>query len=78
MVLTLGKDYDYVRYEFDLPRLKALNAYQKQYPPAEVGIQRLCQILEAFMGIEDSPSFDDVESDDDNMMDDLMNFPQGG
>ncbi len=78
MVLTLGKDYDYVRHEFDLPRLKALNAYHKQCPPAQIGIQRLCRILEAFMGIEDSSSINDIESDDDNMMDDLMNFPQGG
>ncbi|WP_120430162.1 hypothetical protein [Acinetobacter baylyi] len=76
-MLTLGKDYNYVINELDFPRVSALNAYHKQYPPAEVGIQRLCRILEAFMGIEDSHSFDDRESDDDDIMDDLMNFPQG-
>ncbi len=78
MVLTLGKDYDYVRNELDFPRVKALNAYHKQCPPSHVGIQRLCRILEAFMGIEDSTSSDDTQSDDeDDLMDALINFPQG-
>ena len=62
MVLTLGKDYDYVRNELDFPRVKALNAYHKQCPPSHVGIQRLCRILEAFMGIEDRKYF--YERDD--------------
>ena len=78
MVLTLGKDYDYVRNELDFPRVKALNAYHKQCPPSHVGIQRLCRILEAFMGIEDSTSSDDTQSDDeDDLMDALINFPLG-
>lgn len=78
MVLTLGKDYDYVRNELDLPRVKALNAYHKQCPPSHVGIQRLCRILEAFMGIEDSTGSVDTQSDDeDDLMDALINFPQG-
>ena len=78
MVLTLGKDYDYVRNELDFPRVKALNAYHKQCPPSHVGIQRLCRILEAFMGIEDSTDSDDTQSDDeDDLMDALINFPQG-
>ena len=77
-MLTLGKDYDYVRNELDFPRVKALNAYHKQCPPSHVGIQRLCRILEAFMGIEDSTSSDDTQSDDeDDLMDALINFPQG-
>ena len=79
MVLTLGKDYDYVRNELDFPRVKALNAYHKQYPPSHVGIQRLCRILEAFMGIEDSTGSDDTQTDDeDDLFADLQNFPQGG
>ncbi len=78
MVLTLGKDYDYVRNELDFPRVKALNAYHKQCPPSHVGIQRLCRILEAFMGIEDSTGSVDTQSDDeDDLMDALINFPQG-
>lgn len=78
MVLTLGKDYDYVRNELDFPRVKALNAYHKQCPPSHVGIQRLCRILEAFMGIEDSTGSDDTQSgDEDDLMDALINFPQG-
>lgn len=78
MVLTLGKDYDYVRNELDFPRVKALNAYHKQCPPSHVGIQRLCRLLEAFMGIEDSTDSDDTQSDDeDDLMDALINFPQG-
>ena len=43
-----------MRNELDFPRVKALNVYHKQCPPSHVGIQRLCRILEAFMGIEDS------------------------
>ena len=79
MVLTLGKDYDYVRNELDFPRVKALNAYHKQRPPSHIGIQRLCRILEAFMGIEDSTGSDDTQSDDeDDLFADLQNFPQGG
>ena len=79
MVLTLGKDYNYVRNELDFPRVKALNAYLKQCPPSHVGIQRLCRILEAFMGIEDSTGSDDTQSDDeDDLFADLQNFPQGG
>ena len=78
MVLTLGKDYDYVRNELDFPRVKALNAYHKQCPPSHVGIQRLCRILEAFMGIDDSTGSDDTQRDDeDDLMDALINFPQG-
>lgn len=79
MVLTLVKDYDYVRNELDFPRLKALNAYQKQYPPSHIGIQRLCRILEAFMGIEDSSvSSGSQDGDEDDLFADLKNFPQGG
>lgn len=67
-----------MRNELDFPRVKALNAYHKQCPPSHVGIQRLCRILEAFMGIEDSTSSDDTQSDDeDDLMDALINFPQG-
>jgi hypothetical protein len=46
---------------------------------SHVGIQRLCRILEAFMGIEDSTGSDDTQSDDeDDLFADLQNFPQGG
>lgn len=79
MVLTLGKDYDYVRNELDFPRLKALNVYQKQYPPSHVGIQRLCRLIEVFMGIEDGNISDGSRNDDeDDLFADLQNFPQGG
>ncbi|HEM7282278.1 TPA: hypothetical protein U2M81_001479 [Acinetobacter nosocomialis] len=75
----MGKDYDYVRNEMDLPRLRALSAYQQSNPPAHIGIQRLCRILEAFMGIDDTPSAITVSDDDeDDMLEDLLNFPQGG
>ena len=76
MVLTIGKDYDYVRNEMDIPRLNALNASQEKTPPTNLGVQRLCRILEAFMGIEDStPSAQDHNEDD---LEEMLNaFPQG-
>ena len=76
MVLTLGKDYDYVRNELDFPRVKALNVYHKQCPPSHVGIQRLCRILEAFMGIEDNSNSQD-DGDEDDLEEMLNAFPQG-
>ena len=79
LVLTMGKDYDYIRDQMDLPRIKALSEYQAKFPPADVGVQRLCRILEAFMGIEDSTGSDDTQSDhEDDLFADLQNFPQGG
>ncbi len=78
MVLTTGQDYDYVRNEMDLVRLRSLNAYQREYPPTSIGVQRLCRILEAFMGIEDSSSNDDLSNDDDDLFDALASFQQGG
>ncbi|WP_159725650.1 hypothetical protein [Acinetobacter proteolyticus] len=77
-MLTLGRDYDYVRNEVDLIRLKALNAYQREYPPTNIGVQRLCRILEAFMGIEDNTPMSDISDDEDELMEVLNNFPQGG
>ncbi|MCG8283188.1 hypothetical protein MID07_00925 [Acinetobacter seifertii] len=75
----MSKDYDYVRNEMDLPRLRALNAYQQNNPPANIGIQRLCRILEAFAGIEETNSAITVSDDDeDNMLEVLESFPQGG
>lgn len=73
----MGKDYEYVRDQMDLPRLQALNEYQMKFPPADIGVQRLCRILEAFMGIEDSsdPQQEDAEEDD---LEEMLNtFPQG-
>jgi hypothetical protein len=79
-VLTIGKDYDYVRNEMDLPRLRALSAYQQSNPPAHIGIQRLCRILEAFMGIEETEPVKTIsnEDDEDDMLEVLESFPQGG
>ncbi len=75
----MGKDYDYVRDEMDLPRLRALSAYQQSNPPAHIGIQRLCRILEAFAGIDEAPQAITVSDDDeDDMLEVLSNFPQGG
>ena len=75
----MGKDYDYVRNEMDLPRLRALSAYQQINPPANIGIQRLCRILEAFMGIDETPQAITVSDDDeDDMLEVLESFPQGG
>lgn len=75
----MGKDYDYVRDEMDLPRLRALSAYQQSNPPAHIGIQRLCRILEAFMGIDEAPPAITVSGDDeDDMLEVLESFPQGG
>ncbi len=74
-MMTTGKDFDYIRDQMDLPRIKALNEYQIKFPPADVGVQRLCRILEAFMGIEDAdPSLQDDEDDLEEM---LNAFPQG-
>ncbi|WP_171304909.1 hypothetical protein [Acinetobacter pittii] len=76
----MGKDYDYVRNEMDLPRLRALSAYQQSNPPAHIGIQRLCRILEAFMGIEETEPVKTIsnEDDEDDMLEVLESFPQGG
>lgn len=73
------KDYDYVRNEMDLPRLRALSAYQQNNPPTNIGVQRLCRILEAFVGIEETaPAINVSEDDNDDMLEVLSNFPQGG
>ena len=74
----MGKDYDYVRNEMDLPRLRALSAYQQSNPPAHIGIQHLCRILEAFMGIDESQPVNTESGDDDDLIEVLSNFPQGG
>ncbi|MDQ9009038.1 hypothetical protein RFI36_04665 [Acinetobacter gerneri] len=76
-MLSTGRDFEYLRSEFDIPRLKALNAYQSKVPPVEVGVQRLCRLIEAFMGIEDSSNQQNDDEDDD-LFSDLANFPQGG
>ena len=75
-MMTTGKDFDYIRDQMDLPRIKALNEYQIKFPPADVGVQRLCRILEAFMGIEDAdPS---PQGDDEDDLEEMLNaFPQG-
>lgn len=74
----MGEDYDYVRNEMDLPRLRALSAYQQSNPPAHVGIQRLCRILEAFMGIDETPPPITVSDDEeDDMIEVFESFPQG-
>lgn len=62
----------------DLPRLRALSAYQQSNPPAHIGIQRLCRILEAFMGIDESQPVNIESEDDDDLIEVLSNFPQGG
>lgn len=75
----MGKDYGYVRDEMDLPRLRALSTYQQSNPPAHIGIQRLCRILEAFMGIEETPQAIIISDDDeDDMLEVFDSFPQGG
>ncbi|MDX8253708.1 hypothetical protein [Acinetobacter pittii] len=75
----MGKDYDYVINEMDLPRLRALGAYQQSNPPAHIGIQRLCRILEAFMGIEETGPVKTISNDDEeDMLEVLESFPQGG
>lgn len=75
----MGKDYDYVCNEMDLPRLRALSAYQQSNPPAHIGIQRLCRILEAFAGIEETDPAITVSDDDEvDMLEVLNGYPQGG
>ena len=74
-MMSTGKDFDYIRDQMDLPRIKALNEYQIKFPPADVGVQRLCRILEAFMGIEDTS---DPQDDDEDDLEEMLNaFPQG-
>lgn len=78
-MLMTGKDHDYVRYEMDMIRMRALSAYHDRFPPTHVGVQRLCRIIEAFMGIDDDSEPDDIHGDDDDeLLSDLRNFPQGG
>lgn len=61
-----------------MPRIKALSEYQA-VPPADVGVQRLCRILEAFMGIEENPTPDEMSEGDEEMdiLEFAMQFPQG-
>lgn len=76
-MLSTGKDFEYIMSEYDIPRLKALNAYNIRTPPTHIGVQRLCRILEAFAGIDsDLPA--DHSDDEDDLFSDLRNFPQGG
>lgn len=77
LMLSTGKDFEYLRCEFDIPRLKALNVYQSKVPPVDIGVQRLCRLIEAFMGIEDSPNQQNLDNDEDDLEADLANFPQG-
>ena len=73
--MTTGKDYEYIRDQMDLPRIKALNEYQTKFPPADIGVQRLCRILEAFMGIEDNSQ---PKGDDEDDLEEMLNaFQQG-
>lgn len=72
-MMTTGKDYEYIRDHMDLPRVKALNEYRLKFPPADIGIQHLCRILEAFMGIEN----DSLPEEDDDLEEVLNAFPQG-
>ncbi|WP_349913123.1 hypothetical protein [Acinetobacter pittii] len=75
----MGKDYDYVRNEMDLPRVRALSAYQSKIPPANVGIQRLCRIIETLFEMEEKPPEVTVSDDDeDDMLEVFDSFPQGG
>ena len=75
-MVTTGKDYDYVRNEMDMPRLRALSAYQSKFPPTNIGVQRLCRILEVLMEIDEN-SDNEQEEDEDNLLDDLNNLQQG-
>lgn len=77
-MLSTGKDFEYIVSEYDIPRMKALNAHHTRTPPTYIGVQRLCRILEAFAGIESDQPSDQSNDDDDDLFTDLRNFPQGG
>ncbi|AOA58277.2 hypothetical protein [Acinetobacter larvae] len=78
-MLTTGRDFEYIRSDFDIPRLNALTACNRRIPPVPINIHRIRLLIEAFMGIEDDEQ-DNVENndDDDELLNDLRNFPQGG
>ncbi len=77
LVLTMGKDYDYVRNEMDLPRLRALRRISKTTLRACWDTTAL-PYFEAFMGIEETPQAITVSDDEEDMLEVLSNFPQGG
>lgn len=53
--------------------------HHKQWPSCAMSDQRLCRILEAFMGIEDSSGSDGSQNDDeDDLFADLSTSSQGG
>ncbi len=61
------------------PVVRGHGSYIYRFPPTHVGVQRLCRIIEAFMGIDDDSEPDDIHGDDDDeLLSDLRNFPQGG
>ncbi|MDO3658364.1 hypothetical protein [Acinetobacter genomosp. 15BJ] len=64
-------------YVFRLLSSRLIRA-QREYPPTNIGVQRLYRILEAFMGIEDNVPVSDITDDEDDLMEVLNNFPQGG
>jgi hypothetical protein len=77
-VLKTGKDYDYVRNEMDLPRLRAMNAYNKKFPPEEVNLHRIYLMLACFFGVDkDEPEDDIPEEDLPDILETLKAFPQG-
>ncbi|WOE31982.1 MULTISPECIES: hypothetical protein [unclassified Acinetobacter] len=78
LMMNTGKDYDYIRREFDLPRLTALNSCNRNNPPAHVNMHMIRLMLEAFFGIDHhNNSNESLPDDDDELLNDLMSFPQG-
>lgn len=77
LVLTTGHDYDYVRNHMDLPRLSALNAYNKKFPPNSVNTYRIRRLIEAYFGIEDDDTKEVDEQQEPDILETLQNFPQG-
>lgn len=72
-MITLGKDFDYIRDEMDLPRLISLNAYQENNPPVSRTMHKVCLMLESFFGINN----DNDEEEPLDILEALKQFPQG-
>jgi len=50
-----GWTWDYVEWHLDIPRLVALNAHWRRFPPPVVQLARIASMVGALLGIDSKP-----------------------
>lgn len=55
--MSTGLDFDQVRDQFDLPRLKAMNKYWENYPPIHI-------MIAGYLGIKPSEKAPELSNDE--------------